>query len=629
MVLDGKSYTVVGVVPDMVPSFFRRANVWLPLEADPPYEQHGYNYLYVTGLLKPGVSMRQAQSDLAVIQSQIDKQFPENKHGIELQPLAKTLFGYVRPVMLILLAAVGFILLIACVNLANMMLARATGRMREFGIRHALGASPWRLVRQSLTESGVLAFAGGWLGLAIAFDVIRIPVRAWPKFLEAPGDVHLSGSGLLFTGGLVIVTSLVFGIAPAVQILRQSAKAAAQQDGRTMSESREQRVLRSGLIVAEIAFATLLVGGALGMALYFTQLLHTDPGIRTDHVLSMDVSLSPIRYAKDADQRRFFTTLRQKLNALPGVESAGGVSAPPFGGSTQSSDYIYQGGPAEDPANMAFADVYFVTPGYLKTMQATLQHGRFFTEQDTSASPKVAVIDQSMATKLWPHQNAIGKRIHIGDDNWKEVVGVVGDVRGAGVAQPAGDQVYMTTEQYPASELTMVMRTKGEPLELADAAKQAVHAIDPNVLVSNVTPVQALASQSVAGQSTATVLIGALGVLALLLACIGVYGVMAYVVSRREHEFGIRLALGAQRYQIFSMLLRSTAWLVGLGILIGMVLAIPLNAWMRSLLGDTEGFHPITFAGTALLLGGVAFLATLIPARRAASIDPKQALRAE
>ncbi|MHB8354678.1 MAG: FtsX-like permease family protein, partial [Burkholderiales bacterium] len=254
---------------------------------------------------------------------------------------------------------------------------------------------------------------------------------------------------------------------------------------------------------------------------------------------------------------------------------------------------------------------------------------RLFTEQDTSSSPKVLVMNQSMAAKLWPHQNAIGKRIKIMHDEWQEVIGVVGDVRGAGVAQPAGDQVYLTTEQYPVSELTMVMRTKGAPLGLADVAKQAVHAIDPSVLVSNVTPVQALAAQSVAGQSTSTVLIGALGVLALMLACIGVYGVMAYVVSRREHEFGVRLALGAQRYQIFSILLRSTAWLVGLGILIGVLLAIPLNAWMQSLLGGTEGFRPIAFAGTALLLGGVAFFATLIPARRAASVDPMQALRSE
>jgi predicted permease len=629
MVLDGKSYTVVGVVPDMVPSFFRPAQVWVSLDAAPPYEQHGSNYLVVTGLLKLDTSIQQALNDLSVIQSQINKQFPDNKHDVEMQPLSETFFGNVRPVMLILLTAVGFILLIACVNLANMMLARASERMREFGIRQALGASPRRLARQSLTESGLFAFTGGVLGLAIAYIVTRIPVKAWPKFLAAPGDVHLSAGVLLFTGALVVVTTLIFGSAPALQVLRQSAKTAVQQDLRTMTDSREQRAIRSGLMVVEIAFATLLVGGALGMAFYFSRLLHTDPGVRTDHVLSMDIALSPARYAKDDDQRQFFRTLQERLNVLPGVVSAGGVSVIPFSGNANSGDYSYEGGPVKDNDHMAFADTYYVTPGYFTTMGVALLHGRVFTAHDTNTSPKVAMINQSMATKLWPNQSAIGKRIQIADESWKEIVGVVGDVRGAGVTRPAGEQVYLTTEQYPAPALTMLLLTKGEPLELADAARQAVHTIDPDVLVSNVTPVQALAARSVAAQSTSTALIATLGALALLLASIGVYGVMAYAVSRREREFGIRLALGAQRYQIYSMLLRSTGWLVGLGLLLGGLLSIPLNGWMQSLLGGAQGFSPLVFAGTAVLLGGVALVATLIPSHRAASIDPMQTLRSE
>jgi putative ABC transport system permease protein len=630
IVLNGASYTIVGVVPDMSPSFFRKAQVWVPLEAAPPYDQHGTNYLIATGLLKPGVSMKQAQSDMSTVQSQIDKQFPGNKHGVLLQPLEQSLFGDVRPVMLVLLAAVSFILLIACVNLANMMLARATDRMREFGIRQALGASPWRLVQQSLVESGLLALTGGLLGLALAVAVTRIPVAAWPKFLVAPANVHLSLTVLLFTAALVILTSLVFGAAPALQIVRHSARATVRQDARTMSESREQRFLRSGLMVAEIAFATLLVGGAFGTALYFARLLHTDPGLRTANVLSMDIPLSPTRYPDPVSQQRFFNTLRQNLSAMPGVESAGGVSVPPFSGNAESGDYSYDGGPAPDPAHMDFSDIYYVTPGYLDTMQVTLLYGRLFTEHDTSSSPKVIVINQSMAAKLWPHQRAIGKRIRIASDGiLKQVIGVVGDVRGAGVAQPAGLQVYLSADQYPRSSLTMVMRTREEPLALAEAARQAVHVIDAGQLVSNVTSVEALASQSVAGQTTSTALIGALGALALLLATIGVYGVTSYGVSRREQEFGIRLALGAQRSQIFSMLLQSTGWLVGLGIVAGILLAIPLNGWMRTLLGGTVEFRPIAFLGTALLLGTVALLATLVPARRAAQVEPMQAIRTE
>jgi putative ABC transport system permease protein len=631
IVLNGTSYTVVGVVPDMVPSFFRKAQVWVSLEAAPPYDQHGTNYLEATGVLKPGASIAQAQSDLAVIQSQIDKQFPENKHGVELQTLAETLFGNVRSVMLILLAAVGFILLIACVNLANMMLSRATERTREFGIRQALGASPLRLLRQSFTESGVLAVGGGLLGLAIAVAITKVPVQAWPKFLEAPASVHLSVGVLCFTGALVVLTSLIFGTAPALQVIRQSARQSVQQDLRTMSDSREQRVVRSSLMVAEMAFATLLVGGALGMALYFAGLMRTDPGMRTDHLLSMGISLPPTRYAKDDDQRRFFHALVEKLDALPGVVSAGGVSDVPFSGNAQSTNFTYEGesDAAKDPSRMDFADTYFVTPGYLQTTQVALKRGRLFTEQDTATSPRVLVISEAMARKLWPNQNAIGKHIQVMAGKPQEVVGVVGDVRNGGVTQPAGIDVYLSTEQYPVGQLTVVMHTRAEPLEVADAAKRAVHTLDPEVLVSIATSVETLAAQSVAAQSTSTMLMGLLGVLALLLASVGVYGVMAYAVSRRQREFGIRLALGAQRGQICSMLLRSTGWLVGLGLLLGGLLSIPLNGWMRSVLGGAIRFQPEVLLGTAALLGGVALLASLIPSYRAASVDPMKALRTE
>ncbi len=631
IVLDGKTYSVVGVMPEMTPSIRRKAQVWLPLEAAPLSESPGTNYLFATGLLKPGVTLNQAQTDLAVLQTQIDKQFPANKHGVLLVKLSDALFGDVRPVMLVLLAAVSFILLIACVNLANMMLARAADRMREFGIRQALGAGPWRLIRQSLVESGLLALAGGAAGLALAFGATRIPVAAWPKALEAPSEVHLSLGILLFTGGLIVMTSLLFGIAPAIQVLRQTARSAAQHDSRTMSDTREQRFVRAGLMVTEIAFATLLVSGALHMTLYFVRLLHTNPGVRTDHILSLTYSLPAARYSQDDQHRKFYSALQQKLASLPAVESVGASASVPFSGSDQSSDYIYQGGPARDPARPMFADTFFVTAGYLDTMQAHLLQGRFFTERDSNNSPKVAIINESMAASLWPHQNAIGKRIQIASNNWQEVVAVIADLRNGGVAQPAGMQVYLPAAQYPGtlSDLTVVMRTKVDPLELTDAARRVVYSIDPALPISNVTPVQALAAQAVAGQSTANTLISSLGVLALLLASIGVYGIMSYSVSRRQHEFGIRLALGAQRHQIFTLLLGSTGWMAGVGIAVGMLLTLPLNHWMQSLLGKTQKLQPETLAATVLLLAAVAFLATMLPARRAAGIDPLQAIRTE
>ena len=630
LTLSGRNYVVIGVLPNMTPSFFRKAEVWLPLDARPPYDQHGTNYLYVTGLLKPGVSVQKAQNDLELIQQQINKQFPENAHAVELQLLSKTFFGNLRPVMLVLLAAVGFILLIACVNLANMMLARSAERMREFGVRQALGASPLRLLRQSFTESALLATLGGVAGLVLAGLLIRIPVHAWPSYLEAPRDVHLNAGILLFSVLLVAVTSLLFGAAPAFQVLRFAGKATAHQDMRTMSESREQRLMRSGLMVVEIAFATLLVGGALSMTLYFTRLLLINPGINPKHVLSMTVVLPTMQYKTDEAQRGFFDALQQELARLPGVTSVGGVDSPPYSGDDSSSSYTYENGPPFNSSRLMFADGYFVTPGYLHTMQVPLLYGRWFTHDDTTKSAKVVVINKSLADRLWPRQTALGKWINIGLGTGKQlVIGVVDDVRHSGVAEPADDQVYFSAGQYPRSSLVILIRTQGDPVALTNAARQTARAINPNVLITAMAPVTALAMQSVGEQSTATALMGMLGLLALLLASVGVYGVIAYAVSRREREFGIRMALGSRRGQIFALLLRSTLQLVAFGLGLGMLLTFPLNGWMRSLLGNGEGFYPSAMAGTAILLGVVALIAAIIPARRAASVDPMRALRAE
>ena len=626
--LNGRSGTVVGVVPRMVPSFYFEPQVWIPLEAAPPYDAHGTNYLNIVGRLKDGVSLASARSELGVIQGQIDKQFPMNGHGIAVQPLAKTMFGDIRSVTLVMLAAVGFILLIACVNLANMLLARATDRLREFAIRNALGASMRRLLQQTITESLVLALLGGILGLLCALLVIRLPLAVWPKFLLAPDQVKLDATVLLFTVGLVVVTGLFFGMIPALHVLRPNSFAATRE-GRTLTETREQGLTRSLLMVSEIALATLLVAGALSMARYFTQLMHTDPGVNADHVLSMNVALSPVRYANKDEQRRFFEQVVEKLRAVPGVTAVAASTSAPFDGDASSSDFEYEGQPSASSHEMPFAANYFVSPGYFATMQTPILQGRSFDQHDQAGAPKVIIINRTMAETLWPHQSAVGRRIKVIDSDWHQVVGVAADVRAAGVAQPAGFQLYVSALQHPVPDMTLLLRTTTEPLSVAELAKQTVYGIDPQQAVSNVTSADQLASDSIAGQRVSTTLSGILGGLALLLASIGVYGVMAYSVSRREREFGIRMAMGASPRDVLSLLLRRSSYLVLLGIGVGVVLTIPLNRWVSTLLAGSHTFGALAVVVAGLLLAGVAMLATYLPARRAASVQPMTALRTE
>ncbi len=449
----------------------------------------------------------------------------------------------------------------------------------------------------------------------------------WPKYLLRPDQVKLDATVILFTAGLAVLTGLFFGIIPALLVLRENFFAVTRE-GRTLTETREQGLTRAVLMVSEIALATLLVTGALGMARYFTQLLHTDPGVNPDHVLSMNVSLSPARYAKPEQQRQFFEQLTDRLKAVPAVTAVAATSDAPFAGHPQSSDFEYEGQPNAPSSRSPFADEYFVSPGYFETLQIPIVQGRSFNLHDQSGAPKVMLINRTMAEALWPGQSAIGKKIKVSDDEW-QVIGVVGDVRASGVSQPAGFQLYYSALQHPVDNMTVVIRTTTEPLSIANVAKQAVYGIDPEQAVSNVTSADQLASDSIAGQRVSTALSGSLGVLALLLASIGVYGVMAYSVSRREREFGIRMAMGATPRNILSLLLRRSGYLVLFGVAAGVALTIPLSRWLGTLVVGPHSFGALTIGLAGILLAGVAMFATYLPARRAASVQPMAALRSE
>jgi len=629
--LNGNAYTVVGVVPALENNV-TPPQVWVPLEPAPPEIRRGWNYLFAVGLLRPGVTQGEALAELRGIQAQINKQFPDHKHDVDVQPLWKAVFGDLHSILWMLQAAVGFILLIACVNLANMLLARAANRAREFAVRRALGASPKRMIQQTLTESLLLSISGAAVGLLIAEGLTHIPIAAWPKNFVLPSAVHLDGSILAFTALLAVSTGVLFGLVPALRILKQDEKDALQQ-GRTVTESREQNRTRAALVIAEIALSMLLVAGALNMAFYFIHVLHTNPGMNPENTLAMTVSLSPAQYPKPEDQSRFFDTLLDKLAVLPGVTHAGGSDEVPFQPSGDNGDFTYDGQPDSTSVHNPFADFHYVTPGYFAAVETPLLQGRDFTRQDRADSQKVIIVDRSTAQRLWPGQSALGKRISCcfkGGDFI--VIGVVGDVLFSGPAAKPGLAFYMSEDQVPQPQLSFVLRTHGDPMALAEVARHAVTSIDPGQAVSNITTLTALAQESIAGQRTSTTITAILGCLALLLASIGVYGVMAYSVSRREREFGIRMALGANRGSIVKLLFAGMLRLTIVGMLIGAGLALAMRAAMQSVTGSllgANGTNPGALLLAALLLCVVAALATLVPARHAMYVEPMQALRTE
>ncbi len=537
------------------------------------------------------------------------------------------MFGDLRAVMYILLAAVGFILLIACVNLANMLLARAVDRTQEFAVRYALGASPGRLLRQTLTESLLLSVSGALLGLMFAAGLTHIPLAAWPKGFLQPASVHLDGRILAFTTLLALATGIFFGAIPALHLVWKN-DASALPQGRATTKSREQ--IRSGsiLVIVEIALCMLLVAGSLNMAFYFGRLIHNDPGMNPQNVLSMAVSLSQDQYSDPKSKLLFYHDLFEKLSALPGVKSVAATLVPPFWGVAPSGKFSYDDQSTGTSESEPVANFLYVTPGYFATMQTPILQGRNFGSQDRLDSPKVAIINRGMANRLWPGQSSLGKTIHRGKDREFVVIGIAPDVPFLGLAQAVGNQIYISIEQDPPSGLSVLLRTQGEPLAYVESFRRTVISIDPGRAVSNITSVQALADQTIAGQRTSTIVTAILGALALLLAAIGIYGVMAYSVSRREREFGIRIALGSSRSNILTLLFSKVFRLVLAGMLLGACLTFAMRAWVASLLGASHE-NILALGVSGLLLCFVAALATLIPARRASCIDPIQSLRSE
>jgi putative ABC transport system permease protein len=631
--LNGEPYTVVGVAP--TGGLTSKVDVWTPMAFKPDEtanDARGSHYINVFGRLKPGVTVAQAKAELDVLATQLAQQYPDSNKGwgILMMTMQDSFVRDVKPVLYTLLGAVGCVLLIACANIANLLLARATARHREISIRAALGASRARIVRQLLTESVVLSLCGGAAGLLLARWGLDALLTLAPTSLPRVTEIHLDSGVLIFSLALSVITGLVFGIAPAWLAARADVNEALKQGSRGSTEGGARGRLRSALVVLEVTFALMLLGGAGLLARSFMQLAHVDPGFAPENATLLRLSLPQKKYAMPEQQTAFADALLERMKLLPGVQSAGITHSMPLVG-----DYVLgfniEGRPAIAPSDLPSTNYYAVTPDYFRAMGIRLIRGRTFTPQDDAKAPRVAVINETMARQHFPNEDPIGKRINItnGPDTWRQIVGIVGDIKQYGVDKATSAQAYEPFAQVPFSSLNVVIRTSGSPAALLGALRPAVYAVDKDQPVGTIRPLEEIMAESIASQRFAMTLLTVFSLVALVIAAVGIYGVMAYSVVQRTGEFGIRMALGAQRRDVLRLVLAQGGKLVGLGLIIGLAGTLAASRAMGSMLFNTSAQDPLTLGTITVLLGAVALLACLLPANRATKVNPIEALRAE
>jgi putative ABC transport system permease protein len=634
--LNGEPYTVVGVTPSGF-GLANKVDAWIPMAFAPDEtanDNRGAHYLNVAGRLKPSVTVAQAEAELKVLAAQLAKQYPDSNKGwgIFMLPLHDFAVRDVRPVLYTLLGAVGCVLLIACANIANLLLARATARHREISIRAALGASRARLMRQLLTESVLLALCGGLAGVLLARWGLDTLLALAPPNLPRMAEIHLDKGVLVFSLALSIVTGLAFGIAPAWLAARTDMNEALKQGSRGSTEGGARGRLRSALVVIEVMFALMLLGGAGLLARSFVKLAHVDPGFVPENATLLRLSLPQKKYALPEQQTAFANALLERLKILPGVQAAGLTHSMPLVG-----DYVLgfniEGRPPIAPSDLPNTNYYSVTPEYFRAMGIRLVRGRIFTAQDDAKAPRVAIINETLARQHFPNEDPIGKRINIttgGPDAWREIVGIVNDIKQYGVDKSTSNQSYEPFAQNPFfSSLNVVIRTNGPPAALLGALRPAVYAVDKDQPVGTIRPLEEIMADSIARQRFAMLLLTVFSLVALIIAAVGIYGVMAYSVVQRTGEFGIRMALGAQQADVLRLVLAQGGKLVGLGLLLGLVAMLSASRAMASMLFNTSAYDPLTLSAITILLGAVALVACILPANRATKVNPIEALRAE
>ena len=640
--LNTVSYVVAGVLPANFQSLMSMdprgsaVEIWrvLGYDASQPWACRTCHHLVAIGRLRPGVALAQANAEMGTISAALWKAYPKDysASGVVLTPLREQLLGPVSTTLYVLLAAVTLVLLVACANLANLLLARATRRDREIAVRTALGAAPGRIVRQLLTENCLLALLGATVGLMPAYWTPKLLAALGTGDLPRLAEVRVDGRVLLFTLVLALLTGVVSGMAPAFRLSNPNLHDSLKEGARGSSGWAGSR-MRSLLVVSEVTLSlTLLIGASL-LLRTLTQVLNVAPGFDVSHVLTMRTSVLGQKYADNNNLRQFYVQAVERVRALPGVEAAGVVSEIPLGGNMDQYGFHAEGKLNANPELDPSAVRYCVSPGYRSTMGIPLLRGRDLAESDTAEQPQVVLINEAAARQVWPGEDPLGKRVKIGgvDQPWWTVVGVVGDVHQNGLDLAPTMQFYVPHAQwpFPDSDMIFAIRTAGPPEAMAGAGRQTIRSLDPNQPISRVMPLEDYVGLSVQGRRFSLVLLGAFAAIAFLLSVVGIYGVTAYTVTQRTREIGIRMALGAQRRDMVMLVLRQGLLAVLGGVALGIAISAVLTRFLASMLFEVKPLDPATFMLVPVLLVGVAVLACWLPARRAMLVDPVVALHHE
>ena len=645
LTLDGESYTVIGVAPEgfqfprakELPYFVgvaTQTDLWKPMTLSDDFinKKRIDHQLCVIARLKPGVTTERAQAVMTAIAARLEQSLPDSNQGVGVRvvPLAEQVTGNVRPALLVLMSAVALVLLIACANIANLMLARSLARHKEFAIRTALGASRGRVVRQLLTEALLLSLTSALLGTLLSLWGVKAMLSLFGENLPRVHEISVDVRVLGFTVAIALLTSVLFGLTPALQASKLNLNESLKEGARGVSGGARHNQVRSALVISEVALSLVLLVGA-GLAIKsLAGLLNVDPGFKADNTITMRIALLGSKYPTDR-QIAFFQEVNRRVEALAGVQSIGLISSAPLSGGVYAGGFSIEDKTTSDE-NLA-ADRRMISPDYFNAMGIPLIKGRSFTDRDQPTSTGVALVSESWARRFLPDEDPIGKRIKLGGRDssrpWLSIVGIAGDVRDTAVESDAKPCVYLPYPQLPSSGMSVVVRAGFDPKALIPAIRDEVWAIDKDQPVTDIKTMDQYVADSVSPRRLNALLLGVFASLALVLASVGIYGVMAYSVTQRVHEIGIRMALGAQKTDVLRLVIAKGLTLTVIGMAIGSLAAVALTRAMKSILFGVSATDPLTYAAVAVLLAGLALLACWLPARRAANVDPMVALRCE